>query len=111
MLGRARAGGAQHADAVRFVHVHARAVGLGQLQDAAQVGDVAFHAEHAFGDDEDLLVRRAVLQAALEMLQVVVAEAHRARRRPQRAFHQAGVQVVVADHHVALIGQSAERVA
>ena len=105
VLGRAGAGGAQDADAVRFVHVDARAVGLGELEDAAQVGDIAFHAENAFGDDEDLFLGRAVFQAALEVVQIVVAEPHGAGRRPQRAFHQAGVQVVVADHHVALLGE------
>ena len=97
----------EHADAVRFVHVDARAVGLGELHDAAQIGDIAFHAEDAFGDDQNLLFGRAVFQAALEVVHVVVAEPHGARRRPQRAFHQAGVQVVVADHHVALFGERA----
>ena len=92
-----------------LIHVDARAVGLGQLQGAAQVGDVAFHAEDAFGNDEDLLVRRAVLQAPLEVVHVVMTEAHGAGGRPQRAFHQAGVQVVVADHHVALLGEGRER--
>ena len=109
MLGRARARGPQHADAVRLIHVDARAVRLGKLQRAAQVGDVAFHAEDAFGNDEDLLVRRAVLQAPLEVFHIVMTEPHRARRRPQRAFHQAGVQVVVADHDIALLGEGRER--
>ena len=108
VFGRAGAGGSQHADAVRFIHIGARAVGLGEFHDAAQVGDIAFHAEDAFADDEDLLFGRAVLQAPLEVVHVVVAEADGARRRAQRAFHQAGVQVVVADHHVALLGERAE---
>jgi hypothetical protein len=55
-----------------------------------------------------IFFRRAVLQAALEVLQIVVAEAHGARRRAQRAFHQAGVQIVVAHHHVALFGERRE---
>src|ERR1017187_4829038 len=108
VLGRARAGRAQHADAVRLVHIGARAVGLGQLHDGAQVGDIAFHAEHTFADDENLLVGRAVLQAPLEVLHIAVPEPDRARRRPQRPFHQAGVQVVIADHLVALLGERAE---
>jgi len=58
VLGRARARGAEDADAVSLIHIDARAVRLGQPEGAAQVGDVAFHAEDAFGNDEDLLVRR-----------------------------------------------------
>ena len=109
MLGRARARRPEHADAVRFVDIRARAVRLGEFQDAAQIRDIAFHAEHALTDDEDLFLGRAVLQAPLEMIHVVVPEAYRARRRAQRPLHQAGMQIVIADHHVALLGQGAER--
>jgi len=41
---------------------------------------------------------------AVEMIQIVMPEAHHPRYRPQRSFHQAGVQVVIANHHVALFG-------
>ncbi len=83
--------------------------GLASFTMPAQVGDVAFHAEDAFGDDQDLLVGRAVFQAPLEVIQIVMPEAHHARRRAQRALHQAGVQVVIADHRVALFGQRRKR--
>ncbi len=79
MFRRARAGFAQHADAVRFIHKRARAVRLRQRDDAAQVGHVAFHAEHAFGHDKDAFIRRAVFQAPLEVVQIVMPEPHHAR--------------------------------
>ena len=96
VLGRAGAGGSQHADAVSFVYVNARAVKFCQSNDAAQIGNIAFHAEHAFRHDQDVFLRTAILQAAFQVLQIVMPEAHRAGRRAQRALHQAGVQVMVA---------------
>ena len=42
------------------------------------------------------------------MIQIVMPEPHGAGRRPQRSFHQAGVKIVVADHHVALLGKRRE---
>src|SRR5207249_1104161 len=70
---------------------------------------IAFHAEDALADDENLLFRRAVAQAPLEVIHIVVAETDRTRRRPQRALHQRSVKVVVAYQHVALLGESAQR--
>src|SRR5471032_1564993 len=72
-------------------------------------GDIALHAEDAFGNNEDFVLGRAVLQAALKVVQIVMAEPHGAGRRPQRAFHQASVQVVIADHHVAFFREGRKR--
>jgi hypothetical protein len=53
--------------------------GSASFKDPAQVGDIAFHAENAFGNDQDFVFGRPVFQAALEVLHVVVAEQHGAR--------------------------------
>ena len=111
MFGRARAGFTQHTDAVRFVHKSASPVLLRHGNQAAQSGDVAFHAEHAFGNNQHAFIPRAVFKAAFEMVEIVVTEPHHARVRPQRTFHQTGVQVVVADHACRPYRSSAESVA
>ncbi len=59
-----------------------------------QPGDIALHAEHAFGDDHDGFGRRRVLQASAPGGFHVVGGGKRTvlRRRTQRAFHQAGLE-------------------
>ena len=99
----------QDADAVRFVHVDASAEGLGPIDQTAQLRNVALHAEDAFGDNQNPLRRGAVFEAAVEVIEIVVPETDHARGRPQRALHQAGVEVVIADHGVALFGQRRKR--
>ena len=52
MLGGAAAGLAEHAGGVRLVDDEDRVVLVRQLFEGGQVGHIAFHAEHAVGDDE-----------------------------------------------------------
>ena len=56
MLARATARCAKHAKGVGFVHKQHAVVTFFQFNDARQIGDVAVHAEQAFGNDNGALV-------------------------------------------------------
>jgi len=58
-----------------------------------------------FNYNQDPLVRRAVLQAALQVSQVVMPEPGGASARPHGAFEQAGMQRMIAKQHVAFFRQ------
>ena len=101
-LGRPGPARAEHAGAVRLVDHQARAVGLAQLDDLGQRGDVALHREDAVDDDEDpAAVVRRPLQRLLELLEPVVAEHAQLRAREQAAVEDRGVVAGVGDHGVA----------
>ena len=78
---RAAAVRADEADRVRVVDHHQRAVPIGEIADAAQIGDDAVHREHAVGGDQ--LEARAggvgFPQLRFEVGHVVVAVAITAR--------------------------------
>ena len=60
-------------------------------------------------NDVDLAGATAVFETSLEVIQIVVPEPDHAGGRPERAFDQTGVQIVIADHRVAFFGERRER--
>ena len=74
MLGRPAPGAADEAGGMRIVHHDERAVALGQVADALQVGEVAVHAEHAVGRDQaaPAALGLGLLETALEVAHVGV---------------------------------------
>ncbi len=91
--------GAEHAGRVGLVEVEDAVVAPGEVEQTGQVGAVAVHAEHGLGHDQAraaLVVDR--LQLALEVVEVVVAEADLAHARLGQARVQARVVEPVGEH-------------
>ena len=68
---------------------------LGKLRQRRQVGTVAIHAEHRFGDDQ--FAARALLQQLVEMVEIAVAENLRAGLHSAAGMHDAGMVQLVAE--------------
>ena len=99
----AAAGGAQHTKGVGLVHQQHAVVLFLQLDDARQVGDVAVHAEQAFGDDAGALVLAAVLlEHLLQGIAVVVLVGVAVGAGKAGALHQGVVGETVIEDGVAV---------
>ncbi len=83
-----------------FVDHDGCAVFLGQTHDFGHVGHVAFHGEHAVGDNEFELVGVAALELFLQTVHVVVAVFELAGERQAAPFDYGGMVLLVPDNVV-----------
>ena len=104
---------AEHAGGVGVVDEDGRAGRLGRLDDPGQWRDVAVHAEHAVGDDEDQPVGLAASRPAVadrlvehgpQRVDVGVGVDLARRLRQAHAVDDRGVVEAVADDQVGLAG-------
>ena len=113
MLRRAAPVFADKADRVRIVDHDQRAVSVGQIADAGEVGDDAVHREHAVGGDQ--LEARAggigFAQFRFEVGQVVVLVAEALGLAQPHAVDDARVIQFVADDRVVFVEQRFEQAA
>lgn len=79
-----------------FVDIQRSAVAFGQAHQRRQVGAVAVHAEHGFGEDQ--FAAGVLPQQVVEMLEIVVAEDLRLRAGDPAAMHDAGVVQRIAEN-------------
>ena len=91
---------------MRVVDEQARAVAPRQLDDPRQVGEVAGHAEDAFGHDEHaaLAIAGRALQRLVEAVEVVVAERY-PLVRGERGVHHRRVRERIDDDDVGLVDE------
>ena len=113
MVDRAPSVPAEDAGGMGVVDEHRRACRLGRLDDPGEWRDVAVHAEHAIGDDEDQPVGLAAPRApvadrlvedAAERLDVGVGIDLARRLREPHPVDDRGVVEAVADDQVGLAG-------
>ena len=95
---------AQRTGGMGLVDHHAGVVGLGELDDLQQRGDVAVHREHAVGDDQRAPAAR-LLEAPGQMLHVGVVVDEGLGPGEPAAVHQRGVVERVGEHDLALTGE------
>ena len=104
-----RQGSGYDAEGVGLVHQQHAVVFLLQLDDARQVGDVAVHAEQAFGDDAGALVLAAVfLEHLLQSVAVVVLVGVAVGAGKAGALHQGVVGKAVIEDGVAVAEEEAQ---
>ena len=95
-----------------LVDIEQRAKLPRQRADAGQIGEIAVHAEHAFGDDQAIIAFAGPgPQQAFEMVAVIVLETHQPRAGEQGALQQRMMGEAVGENgHRAsgdlLVGQS-----
>ena len=88
---------------MRVVHQQPGVVLLGDAHDLRKGCDVPFHAVEPVHHDQLPGLGRNRAQHALQIANVIVLEPLHVRRAEPRAVHDAGVRVLVHDHHVALV--------
>jgi hypothetical protein len=86
---------AEDAGGVGFVDIQQGAMAFGELHQRRQVGAVAVHAEHRFGDDQ--LAPGVSAQQLIEVVEVVVAKDMHGAARGARSMDDAGVVELVAE--------------
>ena len=111
MLGRAAAMSADEADRVAVVDHHHGVVLLGEVADAAEIGDDAVHREHAVGGDQPEARAGGLLQLGLEVGHVVVGVAEALGLAEPHAVDDRGVVERVGDDRVLLAEQRLEQAA
>ncbi|MCW0462723.1 hypothetical protein NB717_003791 [Xanthomonas sacchari] len=95
---------ADHADAVRVVHVQQRLLGARHQRQRAQRGDVAVHAEHAIGGQHRRTVG-GVLELAHRAFGIQMRIATQAAAGQAAGVEQAGVVEPVLHAHVLFLAQ------
>ncbi len=86
---------AEHSDAVCFVYHDACIVFFSEAYNLFDICDIAFHGEHAVGDNEFYFVRRAFLELFFERLHVVVFVFERLAERQAATFYYRSVVLFV----------------
>ena len=86
---------AKHAYAVGFINHHTGIILLGKTNNFGQISHVAFHREHAVGDDELHLIFVALLQLLLKRSHVVVLIFQRIGERQTASFNNRSMVLFV----------------
>ena len=91
---------ATHTDGMRFIHIQSHVGKFALKSDQLlQIGDVAIHAEHRFGDDDDAFKRGMVLaQQGVQVRHVVVAIAQKRGLADEQTIHHAGMHQFVGQY-------------
>jgi hypothetical protein len=97
---------AEDADGVGLVDHDSGVVFLGKLDDAREIGHVAFHREHAVGHDELDFVGSALAKLRLKALHIVVLVFERLRERQPTPLDNRCVVLFVPDDIVFAAGQT-----